>query len=459
MTSRMTLLFAMVGLWAGAAGAEPAVTVLQSYYTYTPEGCRVDVLGALPEGVDAGALSQASAALRLREERWTSAGYQKEDREHFDFRVQPQEGLGGFSASFSLPDRYDCTLSRYDDARLILRIGAGAWRSEAIETSAPWCQAPHREDNFSYSFDTSNPCSATATPDELWDLLSRAEREQTRQAAEHAAERQEERDLEAAGKRFTKRLEGDIALRHPTLLGIKTGDTLGKYGVRYEPVGFFTLGATERLDLGLGVRSFKAGEERLFFPGVEAKLQLLREGKYAPAVALSASGNTLMKDRALPQGTGGLRLGSSAPGGFAEEAQRVGDTQFTLGLHATRDMGILEGVAGRPRMRVHGGALYAQTLAAKGSELGAQLGSGEDVLLSLGLDFTSRRNLVALLAEGTYSLAQERLELSGGFRLSLAGITTDLGVGFTGAEQGVVDGALVELPARFYPRLGFSYLF
>jgi hypothetical protein len=417
------------------AMGKPSLTVSQSYYTLTPEGCRFDMLVKLPDGLNAKA-SQASASFTVRQRNWSH------DREHTaSSSLIYRAPLKGATASFSFADMYDCDLFG-DSFTLTVWLDQEELSSSDFYLSRPDCN--------------DGDCSDRGS-EVIWYKEEQAARSlESQNKYEEEVDKKNE-ELEAAAERFAARFKGEIPLRHPTLLGLKTADTLGTYGIRYEPIGFFTVGVAERVDLGLGVRSFRVGEEKLIFPGAEVKIKLVNESKYTPAISLSASGNTLMRDRQIPQGSGGLRLGASALGSFSEDAQNIGDTQFTAGLHASR---LLQSGANKSfNARLHMGVLFTQTSAAKGTELGAQSYTGEDLILQFGADFTEWHNVLALLAEGSYSVARDRTELSAGFRATLGGLSTDLGVGFTGAESVVVDGAAIDLPARFFPRLGFSFLF
>lgn len=424
-------------LWLGFFGrvwADSSVTVLQAYHSHQKQGTQVDLLLALPEGVAPEDLSAASVSFQ------GSASYCDPV---FDFYPRYDAALGGIVSHFV--NLSGC----YSGGVVTLRIGSAEYRSRYVNTTS-----------YHPSYDS--PCRKMPEGcDPLVEIPAQAARQKQREAEDALPPSKDdelEDQLEFAGERFVKRLTGETALRHPALLGSKTAYTLGRLGVRYEPIGFFTVGIAERLDLGLGVRSFRAGEENLFFPGAELKAQVIKESHYLPAVAVSASGNTLMKDRTLPQGTGGLRLGASAYG-FEEQAQQVGDTQFALGLHASKHIGQVREIAGKPNLTLHAGTIYTKTQAAKGNEAGASLYTGDDLIVTGGFDVTGTHNFIAFLGEATYSVASERFDVSAAFRLSLAGVTADLGVGFTGEEQAAIDGQIVTLPPRFFPRLGLSYLF
>jgi hypothetical protein len=416
--------------------AEQPLKVLQSYDTQSGSDCHYDLLIALPEGVSKEDLLLSSARVETTQWSYTTHEYEKLTNQG---TLSYRAALQGATVSFVLPASGSCYLPY--EAKIVIESNAETFSSSGISTSNSYCGGEDR------------------SGESLWTCKELEAIQYKQRQKEREAEKAENADIRDAGERYTARLTGEVALRHPSLLGIKTADTLGKLGLRYEPIGFFTLGLTERLDLGLGVRSYRAGEEKLFFPGAEAKLKIVNEGELLPAISISASGNTLTKDRALSQGNGGLRLGSSSLGSFSDEAQHVGDTQFTLGLHGSKELGVLQGAAGKPHARLHMGALYTKTTATKGVESGAQSYTGDDLILQAGVDFTESHNVLALLAEGSYSLASQRTDIGAGFRASLGGFAADVGVGFASAESRVVDGSLIELPARFYPRIGFSFLF
>jgi hypothetical protein len=257
-----------------------------------------------------------------------------------------------------------------------------------------------------------------------------------------------------AGDRWEERTTSKLDIRYPFLLETRTAYGVGKKGFTLEPVGFLTYGLSDGIDVGLGVRGFGVGKDKLFLPGADLKLTLLKERRFLPAFAVSATGSTLTKKGDFSTPGAGVRLGSSALG-FAEAARSVGDTQFTAGLHTSKQLFSRGEGTDSASLRLHAGVIYAHTEAAKGGEApipGAR--SGDELFVSFGVDAAVGYKTTALVAEGLYSPLSGRRELNAAFRVFLAGLVLDLGTGFTGPQSGIVDGALVELPARFYPRVG-----